>query len=447
MTTVKFLITKPDRSGTNAPASATVRFTPTRVRVTGSVVGELVLPVAFTAATDELGALEVALEATTAEWAWRIEIYATGTPAIAQFASVPDIEWVSFTDLPKVDPTTLEPSAEPEAAWWAALESAETGAAASAQSASEDATSAANSASAAAASSLAAQDSASDAATSATVAATSEANAASSAEDAAASATASAASRDTAASSATASAGSATTAKASSDAAALSETNAANSATNAANAANTAVSNHVAASDPHTQYARKTGPTDVAGARHTSGTGIPEGVVTAPVGARYIDTAATSGAVEWIKATGTGNTGWRVVHGDTGWRSLPATVVANGVTSGNIRYRRQGNRVTCSLQDVLMSTAVPGLCVLATATEVPTGFRQDSTKHRSMQNVGLNNNATQPQVITMYGAISWVFQIIPGASPTTTRPSVALFGTIFWDTDDAWPAVLPGTPG
>ena len=52
-------------------------------------------------------------------------------------------------------------------------------------------------------------------------------------------------------------------------------------------------------------------------ARYLEGTGFPEGVVTAPVGTRYTDTAATNGAIEWIKATGTGATGWRVTYGDT----------------------------------------------------------------------------------------------------------------------------------
>ncbi|MBB3041237.1 pyocin knob domain-containing protein [Nocardioides soli] len=62
-----------------------------------------------------------------------------------------------------------------------------------------------------------------------------------------------------------------------------------------------------------------------------TGTGSPEGVITAPVGSRYIDTNATNGAVEWIKATGSGATGWKVVYGDTGFRFLsrwdPAGVV------------------------------------------------------------------------------------------------------------------------
>ena len=49
------------------------------------------------------------------------------------------------------------------------------------------------------------------------------------------------------------------------------------------------------------------------------GTGSPEGRITAEIGTTYIDTAQTNGALKWIKATDGGNTGWKVVEGDTGW--------------------------------------------------------------------------------------------------------------------------------
>lgn len=42
-----------------------------------------------------------------------------------------------------------------------------------------------------------------------------------------------------------------------------------------------------------------------------SGTGSPNGVVTATIGSEYIDTAAVAGNVlKWIKTTNTGSTGW-----------------------------------------------------------------------------------------------------------------------------------------
>lgn len=49
------------------------------------------------------------------------------------------------------------------------------------------------------------------------------------------------------------------------------------------------------------------------------GTGMPNGAVEAPIGTTYIDTTKTNGALKWIKTTDGGNTGWKVVEGDTGW--------------------------------------------------------------------------------------------------------------------------------
>lgn len=75
-----------------------------------------------------------------------------------------------------------------------------------------------------------------------------------------------------------------------------------------------------------------------------TGTGSPQGVVSAPVGTTYIDSSATNGAVEWIKVSGTGTSGWRVKYGDTGWRTL-APLFVNGWTedsAGFVAVRRTG---------------------------------------------------------------------------------------------------------
>lgn len=46
-----------------------------------------------------------------------------------------------------------------------------------------------------------------------------------------------------------------------------------------------------------------------------SGTGSPNGVVTAPIGSEYINTAATSGQVlKYIKTVNAGNTGWLAAY-------------------------------------------------------------------------------------------------------------------------------------
>ena len=53
------------------------------------------------------------------------------------------------------------------------------------------------------------------------------------------------------------------------------------------------------------------------------GTGSPEGRITAEIGTTYVDVNVTNGALKWIKESGNGNTGWRVLIGDTGWCTLP----------------------------------------------------------------------------------------------------------------------------
>ena len=52
------------------------------------------------------------------------------------------------------------------------------------------------------------------------------------------------------------------------------------------------------------------------------GTGSPEGRITAEIGTTYVDVNVTNGALKWIKESGSGNTGWKVLIGDTGWRTL-----------------------------------------------------------------------------------------------------------------------------
>lgn len=52
------------------------------------------------------------------------------------------------------------------------------------------------------------------------------------------------------------------------------------------------------------------------------GIGMPNGRVTASIGTTYVDTEMTNGALKWIKKSGTGNTGWKVVEGDTGWLTV-----------------------------------------------------------------------------------------------------------------------------
>ena len=97
------------------------------------------------------------------------------------------------------------------------------------------------------------------------------------------------------------------------------------------------------------------------------GTGMPEGVVSAPPGTYWTDTAGTNGAWRWIKTSGTGSTGWAVIFGDTGWRKVIANGAPNGaslrsmaspyeetpgLTAGNLIVRRIGQTLAVNVDDV-----------------------------------------------------------------------------------------------
>lgn len=157
----------------------------------------------------------------------------------------------------------------------------------------------------------------------------------------------------------------------------------------------------------------------------TSGTGSPEGVVTAAVGSRYTDTAATNGAVEWIKATGSGNTGWKVAYGDTGWRDIAVSGAVAGFSVLGARIRRVGN--TVSIANLILRRD-DGLATGADAFNVPTGFQPDQVYH-----------ARSYSGFPFYVAYDKVHpsEFISGAAFD--------YYTLTYLTNDAWPTSLPGT--
>ena len=73
------------------------------------------------------------------------------------------------------------------------------------------------------------------------------------------------------------------------------------------------------------------------------GRGMPNGTVAAPVGTTYVDEAVTNGALKWIKKSGTGNTGWEVLIGDTGWKIIPSVSKLGG---SYVKVRRVNNIVS-----------------------------------------------------------------------------------------------------
>ena len=122
------------------------------------------------------------------------------------------------------------------------------------------------------------------------------------------------------------------------------------------------------------------------------GTGMPNGKVTAPVGTTYVDTAATNGALKWIKRTGTDNQGWEVLTGDTGWRTLN---IVSKLGNAYLKIRRKNDTVMYQFGGLqwgwfgIVRRGGPGYVVqpsdrernvfILTFNQIPQGFRSESS--------------------------------------------------------------------
>jgi len=74
-----------------------------------------------------------------------------------------------------------------------------------------------------------------------------------------------------------------------------------------------------------------------------TGTGMPNGRVNGTLGQTYVDTAKTNGALKWIKRTASGNQGWVVLDGDTGWKNIN---ILSKLGNSYLQVRRVNNTVT-----------------------------------------------------------------------------------------------------
>lgn len=162
-----------------------------------------------------------------------------------------------------------------------------------------------------------------------------------------------------------------------------------------------------------------------------TGTGFPNGTVTAPVGAIYIDNASTNGASSWIKKTGTGNTGWRVNEGDTGWRDITSSL-SNGWSASNVYIRRVNNTT-----EIIFNALAAGSSTGSTVYTIPAEFRPNTVMPSTR---GLLNTAAGPAVFYRFDVASAVVS----QNYATSIPT--MYGRISWHNDNAsWPATLPGS--
>lgn len=175
------------------------------------------------------------------------------------------------------------------------------------------------------------------------------------------------------------------------------------------------------------------------------GVGMPQGVVTAPVGSVYTDTAATNGAIRWIKQTGTGNTGWQVIFGDTGWQNA-TPLLTNGWTASGLYVRRVNETVTCQFSGLNADSATDDIATSALGTgwtlfNNPIG---GNPVFRFPTGVGGIAGSASSQLTAMIQGNQSIIRFDRASFPAPG--SVTLTGRFRWVTADTWPAVLPPTP-
>ena len=164
-----------------------------------------------------------------------------------------------------------------------------------------------------------------------------------------------------------------------------------------------------------------------------AGTGSPEGTIAAPVGSIYTDTAATNGAIRWVKTNGTGNTGWSVEYGDTGWRNIASLFshLTSNTSSDRMSIMRSGNIVQLVVHSVAFDkSAVESGSQIFT---LPVGFRPGRAFRHPIAapSINLDLSAATGRVLT-YGS--------------TIELGASVSFELSWLTNNPWPATLPGTP-
>jgi len=156
------------------------------------------------------------------------------------------------------------------------------------------------------------------------------------------------------------------------------------------------------------------------------GTGSPEGVITAPVGSYYTDTALTNGAMRWAKKTGTGSTGWQCIEGDTGSRNISASISGTYYSGGSQARLSRVNGTVFLAMDVV---TIAGYTTTAVLT-LPLGF------------------AGIPSYISPgYAGTTWFGTAGTSISLNFAGANAGLRGAWSWRATDAWPTTLPGTAG
>ena len=188
------------------------------------------------------------------------------------------------------------------------------------------------------------------------------------------------------------------------------------------------------------------------------GTGMPNGQIEAPIGTTYVDMNVTNGALKWIKEKGSGNTGWKVLIGDTGWRTLNSiSKLIDGGKTSTIKIRRVNNLVSYNFGGLQWgwfgiirrngpgfarhnSTGDRGVKVLGPGG-IPSGFRSASSLIGSIySDLGKQYGIWYLGGVTDANFIQFTFN---DPIPTDKDIGDIRVSAISYVTDEDWPTTLP----
>ena len=184
------------------------------------------------------------------------------------------------------------------------------------------------------------------------------------------------------------------------------------------------------------------------------GTGMPNGQVSAPIGTTYVDMNVTNGALKWIKQSGTGNTGWKVLIGDTGWRKLEVVSIKSGAF---VKIRRVNNLVTYNFGGLswgwfgITRRGASGFvghgssgnrgAKIVTPGKIPEGFRSESSLIGSIFDDGGRDYG-----VWYLGGKSdsnYIQMTFSNDIPTDREIGDIRVSAVSYITDEDWPTTLP----
>ena len=197
-----------------------------------------------------------------------------------------------------------------------------------------------------------------------------------------------------------------------------------------------------------------TSPNNQANQYEIHGTGMPNGKVEAPVGTTYVDTAVTNGALKWIKRSGTGNQGWEVLTGDTGWRTLN---IRSKLGSSYLKVRRKNDLVTYQFGGLswgwfgvvrrggvgyeAQGSDKERNCYILGLSGVPQGFRSEASLIGSIYNDKGTPYGTW--YLGGYGDSNMLRFQFTDPVPTDRDIGDIRVSSISYLTSEPWPGVLP----